>query len=811
MKPYFKLSLFALILVLTNTNIYGQNRSVEELKYDWYFKKDSTVNGASLNLSLKNWQKITIPHDWAIYGPFDKNNDLQTVKILEDGETKTSQKTGRTGGLPHIGTAWYRKELTFNPTDKNKKISVEFEGAMSNAQVYLNNKWIGEWPFGYSSFYFDITENINWKGENILAVKLTNHPESSRWYPGAGIYRKVNLIKTNKQHINHWGTFVQTKSINNNQAQIIITTETTNANGLELKTVIYDKFGKQVNEISSRIPQTGKNSQNIIVNNPHLWSANNPNLYVTKSFLFDDGKIVDQFETTFGIREINFEPNTGMWVNGVKEKLKGVCLHHDLGPLGIAINKNALIHRLKMLKEMGCNAIRGTHNPQAVELIELCDQMGFYFIDEAFDEWKVPKVKNGYHLLFDEWAEKDLTAMILRDRNHPSVIMYSIGNEIREQENANGGKVAQFLTDIAHKIDSTRPTTAGFNNWDKAIKNGLANAVDIPGWNYKPKFYEKIHQDYPNWVIYGSETASTVSSRGVYKFPTVQGAMKTYPDLQSTSYDLEYCSWSQLPDTEWLYQDKNDFVAGEFVWTGFDYLGEPTPYNAKWPSRSSYFGIIDLASIPKDRYYLYQSKWSNKKMLHVLPHWNWEGKEGEIVPVYAYTNHQSAELFVNGKSYGIKKTNSENLLDRYRLRWENVVYSPGEIKVIAYDENNKIVETKSILTASKASNIDLNPDKNILKADDDDLSYVTISVTDIKGNLNPTSNHQLTVQVSGEGELVGLCNGDAAGLQSLKGKVMDAFGGKCMAIIKSTKKAGNIEVKVSADGLKTQTLKIKTI
>jgi beta-galactosidase len=810
MKPSVKKTFFGLIVVLTHSISFAQTRIVQELKYDWYFKKDSSVNGALLNINQKDWQKITVPHDWAIYGPFDKNNDLQTVKILEDGETKTSQKTGRTGGLPHIGTAWYRKKLIFSPEDKNKKISVEFEGAMSNAQVYLNNKWIGEWPYGYSSFYFDITKNINWQGENILAVKLTNHPESARWYPGAGLYRKVNLIKTNNQHINHWGTFIQTKSINKNQAEILIATQTTNADGLELKTIIFNSSGKQVNEISTKINQTDKSSQNVTVNNPNLWSADNPNLYLAKSYIIDNGKIVDQYETTFGIREISFTPNTGMWVNGVNEKLKGVCIHHDLGPLGIAINKNALIHRLKMLKEMGCNAIRGTHNPHAVELLELCDQMGFYFIDEAFDEWKVPKVKNGYHLLFDKWAEKDLTAMILRDRNHPSVIMYSMGNEIREQENSNGGIVAQFLTDISHKLDPTRPTTAGFNNWDKAIKNGLANAVDIPGWNYKPKFYEKIHQDYPNWVIYGSETASTVSSRGIYKFPTVQGAMKTYADFQSTSYDLEYCSWSQLPDSEWLYQDKNDFVAGEFVWTGFDYLGEPTPYQGTWPSRSSYFGIIDLAGIPKDRYYLYQSKWSKNKMLHVLPHWNWEGKEGEIVPVYAYTNHQSAELFVNGKSYGIRKTNTENLLDRYRLRWENVVYSPGEIKVVAYDENNKIVETKYIITAAKASNIDLKADKNTLTADDEDLAYITISVTDMKGDLNPTSNNKLTINVTGEGELIGLCNGDAAGLQSFKGNIMDAFGGKCMAVVKSTKKAGEIEIKVSAEGLKNQVLKLKT-
>jgi len=498
-----------------------------------------------------------------------------------------------------------------------------------------------------------------------------------------------------------------------------------------------------------------------------------------------------------------------MLVNGTVEKLKGVCIHDDLGPLGMAVNYAALKYRLQLLKEMGCNAIRGTHNPHTPELLDLCDEMGFYFIDEAFDEWKSAKVKNGYHLLFDQWAKKDLEAMILRDRNHPALIMYSIGNEIKEQDEKDGAKVAEYLTKICHALDNTRPVTAGFNNMNQAIKNGLADVVDIPGWNYKPNFYTKLHQQNTKWVIYGSETASTVSSYGAYKLPAQMGIMKIWPDNQSTAYDLEYCSWSQLPDMEWKNQE-NDFVAGEFVWTGFDYLGEPTPYNAHWPSRSSYFGIIDLCNIPKDRFYLYQSHWSDKKVLHLLPHWNWEGNEGKTIPVFVYTNYPVAEVFINGKSYGKRSFSKDTLLNRYRLRWENTVYEPGELKVVAYDKNGNVAETKSTKTAGKPAVIELVTEQKQLSANGEDLSFVRAVIKDKDGNICPLADNTIHFKVTGSGSLRAVGNGNAAGTESFASNNQKAFYGSCVALVQSANVAGKITIQASGDGLASASLLIES-
>jgi beta-galactosidase len=463
-----------------------------------------------------------------------------------------------------------------------------------------------------------------------------------------------------------------------------------------------------------------------------------------------------------------------------------------------------------MLKDMGCNAIRGTHNPHTPEMLDLCDEMGFYFIDEAFDEWKSPKVKNGYSHIFDKWAKKDVEAMIFRDRNHPALIMYSIGNEIKEQGEKDGASVAKYLTKICHDLDSTRPVTAGFNNMNQAIINGLADAVDIPGWNYKPEAYARLHREHPNWVMLGSETASTVSSNGAYKLPTKTGAMKLWPDNQSTAYDLEYCSWSQLPDTEWKFQD-NEYMVGEFVWTGYDYLGEPTPYSSMWPSRSSYFGIIDLSGLPKDRYYLYQSQWSTKKVLHMLPHWNWEGQEGKNVPVFVYTNYPSAEIFINGKSFGKKTFIKENLLDRYRLRWENAIYEKGELKVVAYDNDGKIADTKTIKTAGNPNKIILTADKAKLLANAEDITQVTVSVTDKDGNLSPLSDELIHFEVIGAGKLRAVGNGDPTSLASFEIPESKAFYGKCMAYVQSTNNEGPITLKAWGKNLKPCVIVLKSV
>ena len=795
---------------------YSQTREVIPLRKDWLFIKGDVAGAPHLSIDESHWKKVNVPHDWAISGPFDAENDQTVVKVIEDGEKTATKKTGRTGGLPYVGVGWYRNHLAVNKADQGKNFSLEFDGAMSHAKVYLNNQFVGEWPYGYASFSFDITKYINFDGKNILAVRLENLPESSRWYPGAGIYREVRLVVTNPIHVDHWGTFITTPVVSKNAATVKVETHLfggkSHTENIKLRTELFNAKNEKVAENTlEKADFEASNIQELEVKNPQLWAAENPNLYYAISSLMLGDKVIDKYKTIFGIRTIKFTPNEGMLVNGAQTKLKGVCLHHDLGPLGIAVNKSSLRNRLQLLKDMGCNAIRGTHNPHAPEMLELCDEMGFYFIDETFDEWKSAKVENGYHLLFDEWAKKDVEALIFRDRNHPSVIMYSIGNEVREQGDPKGGEVAEFLTAIAHHADATRPVTAGFNNWQGAIKNGLANAVDIPGWNYKPQIYESLHQKYTNWVIYGSETASTVSSRGFYPLPAKQESMKIWPNNQSSSFDLERCSWSQIPDTEWQSQEKNDFVAGEFVWTGMDYLGEPTPYGSSWPSRSSYFGIIDLCGIPKDRYYLYQSHWSTKKMLHILPHWNWEGKEGQHVPVYAYTNYPTAELFINGKSFGKKSFNKDSLLDNYRLRWENAIYQPGEIKVVAYRADGSIGESQVVKTAGKPAKMVLSADKQTIPSNGQDMAFITVSVVDKDGNLCPLADNLISFKVTGNGFLRAVGNGDPTSLASFEKPFRKAFYGKCMVIIQNNSKKGKVKLEAMSDGLSSQSISLKIV
>lgn len=786
-------------------------RVITELGSDWLFMNKEVSGAARPDFRETGWKKVRVPHDWAISGPFRQENDLQTVRVTEDGEEKAMTRSGRTGGLPYAGIGWYRKHLTIGKTDQGKNFHLEFDGAMSHAQVFVNNRFAGEWPYGYASFSIAITPYLRYGADNVIAVRLENKNSSARWYPGAGIYRKVRLVKTNAVHVAHWGSFITTPLVSPQKALIKIQTtlETVNKidGNLRLETSIYNQHHEKIAENTITPSLSGINYQEIFVPNPKLWSAESPALYYAITRLKQGKLLVDEYRTNFGIRSIRFSTEKGMQVNGIQVKLKGVCMHDDLGALGMAFNKSILKYRLQLLKNMGCNAIRGTHNPQAPEILELCDEMGFYFIDEAFDEWKIAKVDNGYHTLFDQWVEKDLGALIRRDRNHPSLIMYSIGNEVKEQNDSSGARVARRLTDICHKTDSTRPVTAGFNNMTAAIKNGLADVVDIPGWNYKPEYYSSLHKQHPGWVIYGSETVSTVSSRGIYQLPAEKAIMKTWPDNQSSSFDLEYCSWSQLPDMEWVNQEP-DFVAGEFVWTGIDYLGEPTPYSANWPSRSAYFGIIDLSGIPKDRYYLYQSHWTNQPVLHVLPHWNWEGMEGKNVPVYAYTNYPSAELFINGKSFGKKTFSKTKLLDRYRLRWENAIYQPGEIKVVAYDETGRIAETKNIKTSGIPARIMLETRQQHLTATGEDIALVTVSVVDQEGNLCPKADNLIQFSVEGEGFLRAVDNGNPASLEPFEANYRKTFSGKCMAFVQSSHQQGTITIKARSTSLLPAVIKI---
>ncbi len=810
MKKKIIIALLFSLAVQVNAQQKTTTREVQLLDKGWRFHKSDIVLANLNRLDDSSWQTVSVPHDWAIAGSFDMTIDMQEVKVIEDGDRGAKWRTGRTGALPCFGIGWYRKALAISKDDEGKRIFVEFDGAMSRAKVYLNGTYIGEWPYGYSSFTFELTKYVQYGKENILSVRLENKEESSRWYPGAGIYRNVRLVKTAPVRIAHWGTYITTPVEKDKLGTVSIKTEIDGDAAYNLVTEIYDAKGKKVG-VTSTSKKGGESAtieQNVKINKPDLWSVDSPNLYTAVSKLFV-GKIQkDEYKTSFGFRTIRFDKDKGFFLNGKSLKFKGVCLHHDLGPIGAAVNYRATERQLVMMKEMGVNAIRTSHNPPSLELLKICDSIGLMVQVEAFDEWKNGKNTNGYGEFFDDWAEKDLTAMIKRDRNHPSVVMWSIGNEIREQGMADGYKIARFLTKISHDLDPTRPVSAGFNNWMGAIKNGLAAEVDLVGFNYAPDNYLKKHLEYPNFTIYGSETASTVSSRGVYKFPVVENKKAWHTDYQLSSYDLETCSWADTPDYEFQYQDDLDFVSGEFVWTGFDYLGEPSPYNEGTPAKSSYFGIVDLAGLPKDRYYLYQSKWSDKPVFHVLPHWTWPERLNQKVPVFCYTNYPKAELFVNGKSMGIKQKNKSTMYNRYRLMWDDVIYEPGEIKVVAYDKDNKPVAEKIIRTAGETYAIKLTADRNKIKSDGKDLSFVTIEIVDKDSNLCPKAANLLFFDVTGAGKLKAICNGNPIDQTAFVSKYMSVFNGKMVAIIESETEAGEITLKVSGGLLKGQEVKI---
>jgi beta-galactosidase len=799
------------MLLLTAHMGFAQGRVVTELAENWKFQKGKNEQANQVNFNDKGWQKVTVPHDWAIYGPFDKEIDKQVVAIEQNGEKVATEKTGRTGALPYIGEAWYRNEFTLPHYKKGQKVLIVFEGAMSEPKVFVNSQKVGEWAYGYSYFYFDITDQVKEGKKNTLAVHLSNQGQSSRWYPGAGLYRKVQVIVKNPESIDQWGTFVTTPFISKDLAKVNIKTKAS-GNNVRLVTHIQDAQGKTVASDSTGKIFGKEFEQNIAVANPQLWSPETPYLYTAVTKLYAGNTLKDEVTTRFGIREISYKPNVGFSLNGKVRKFKGVCLHHDLGPLGAAVNKAALRRQLRILKDMGCDAIRSSHNMPSIEQLELADEMGFMFLAESFDEWAKPKVKNGYNRFFEDYAEKDIINLVHATRNHPSIVMWSSGNEVPDQWGEEGVKRAKWLQDIFHREDPTRPVTVGMDQVKATMASGFGALMDIPGLNYRTHLYEEAYKTFPQGFILGSETASTVSSRGIYKFPVVKGIEKQYPDFQSSSYDLEYCSWSNLPEDDFVLQDDKPWVIGEFVWTGFDYLGEPTPYDDKWPSRSSYFGINDLAGLPKDRFYLYRSRWNTKQeTLHILPHWNWEGREGQVTPVFVYTNYDSAELFINGKSQGIQKKHSATPQNRYRLMWMDVKYEPGTVKVVAYGKDGKPAAEREVKTAGKPYKIILEPDRNEITADGKDLSYVTVSVVDKNGIPCPTATNQLVFSVKGKGTYRAASNGDPTSLEQFHLPTMKLFSGKLVVLVQSTEQAGNMELTVKGKGLQEGKITLKSV
>ena len=691
---------------------------------------------------------------------------------------------------------------------------------MSNANVSINGKHAIAWPYGYNSFYTVIDSLIR-PGKNELIVELENKVKQSRWYPGAGLYRNVHLVKTDKIHIPTWGTYITTPTITPEYASVKLQTEIDGAGKgkwVDVITEIKSPDGTVVATSKTTYVSHGQPLiQNFIVNNPILWSPEKPDLYTASIRLIVEGKNVDTYDTCFGIRKIEYIPEKGFFLNGKVTKFKGVCNHHDLGPLGAAVNEAALRHQVELLKDMGANAIRTAHNMPAPELVKICDEMGMMLMIEPFDDWGFrPKSENGYGKIFNDWAECDITNMIKQYRSNPSVVMWSIGNEVPSQWGPDGISELMMLQDLIHQLDPTRPVTCGMDQIGAVLENGFAAALDIPGFNYKPQHYDKAYEKLPQKMILGAETASTFSSRGIYYWPVIyRGQVLVYhPENQSNSYDNENASWSNVPDLDFIMDDDKEWMIGQFVWTGFDYLGEPTPYDTDaWPSHSSVFGIFDLASLPKDRFYLYRSLWNKEDhTLHVLPHWNLEGREGKKVPVYVYTDYPEAELFINGVSQGRQRkltrteyessTDSLALQKRYRLMWNDVIYQPGEVKVTAYDENGNPADEKIIKTAGKPHHLVLSSNRTSMKADGEDLVYITVQVADKNGNLVPTDTRKVNFKVSGAGKFRAAANGDPTCTELFHEPDMTLFSGALTAIIQSSEESGKIVFEAYAKGVK---------
>ena len=769
------------------------------------------ISFAQSGFDDSQWRLLNLPHDWGIEGPFKQS------------------LSGGTGRLPWFGVAWYRKHLDIPATDAGRKIYLDVDGAMSYTTVWLNGKFVGGWPYGYSSWQVDLTPYVNFGGDNVVAIRLNNPPDSSRWYPGGGIYRNVWLVKSQPVHVAQWGTYITTPLVGPATAAVRVNTkminETTNDAALTVETKLYplDANGRKsstaVGDYSRSVTvpagSSATNQMEIRVTNPKLWSLEQPNLYVAVTTLTQGGNVVDEVENNFGIRTIEFTATGGFLLNGKRVPINGVCDHHDLGALGSAINISALARQITILKAMGCNAIRTSHNMPAPELLDLCDRMGMLVMDESFDCWESGKTPNDYHLIFDAWHERDWRAELRRDRNHPSIVLWSIGNEVGEQGRPNKFWIAAELTAIAHQEDPTRPTTSA-NSDTQAGYNGFLTNEDVFGYNYKPTEYGRVREANPAKPLFGSETASCVSSRGEYFFPTNIGTpagLTTFlnknsgkANYQVSDYDLYAPSWATPPDWEFKGQEQYPYVAGEFVWTGFDYLGEPTPYGGRNdPARSSYFGIVDLAGFPKDRFYLYQSVWRpDFPMAHILPHWNWPERVGQVTPVHVFTSGDSAELFLNGKALGKKVKGPFE----YRLEWDGVKYQPGTLKVVAY-KNGKPWATDVMKTTGPAAKLTLQADRANIATDGQDLSFITVTVADKKGLLVPRSKNHIKFSIVGPGEIVATDNGDATSFEPFQAPEHSAYNGLALVIVRAKAgQPGTFTVTAKADGLKTGTVRV---
>ena len=775
------------------------------------------------------WRHLNLPHDWAIEGPF--NIDYN----------------GSTGKLPYWGIRWYRKTLELSQDDAGKQIYLDIDGAMSYASVWCNGQYVGGWPYGYASFRLDLTPYIKAGQKNVLAIRLDNPDDTSRWYPGSGIYRNVWLVKTSPVHVEQWGTFVRNQQVDSENAVMEMGVNIENHAGkdvqVKLQTSVYLQgkdgrpVGEEVTQSMTKDIAIKKDSWSSArfqfkVDKPKLWDIDTPNCYVAVSRVFMDGKEIDSYETPFGIRTIEFSHDQGFMLNGQKVAIKGVCMHHDLGALGAAFNEVAAERQLRIMKEMGANAIRTSHNPPAPELVALCDRMGLMMQLELADTWQKGKRKNDYNLLFDDWSEADMRSLVRHYRNHPSVIMWSIGNEMPDQTTDQGVIIARNLTAYCHDEDPTRPTSLGCNKRD-AVFRDIVNQVDIFGLNYFHKTYPVFKEQNPTRRYHASETSSATSSRGEYFFPVTTDVNDSRSGFQLSSYDMTTIGWGCTPEVQFKMNEEYPFMSGEFVWTGFDYLGEPTPYNKdltnllnfsdpnelekarkeleelgkiKTPSRSSYFGIVDLCGFPKDRYYNYKSYWRpDVPTVHILPHWNWQERIGEITPVHIYTSGDAVELFLNGKSLGRR----EKAHSYDRLTWDDVRYEPGSLKAIAYKNGQKWAE-ELVETTGKPAALQVTAEKTELKSDGTDLSFIRVAVVDSQGRVVPRSKNHLKFSVTGPAEIIATDNGDATSLLPFQLSERDAYNGLALVILRSQyMKQGKVLLTVESKGLPKQKIALK--
>ncbi len=793
----FCLSLIALLFTLKG---FGQQaRSVADFDKDWHFHLGDVNDGEKTSLNDADWRLLNLPHDWSIEGKFSKDNPA----------------TPEGGALPG-GIGWYRKTFTVPASSKGKLVYIDFDGVYQKSDVWINGHHLGFRPNGYISFRYEMTPYLNFGGKNTIAVKVDNSVQpNSRWYSGSGIYRNVWLVTTNGvAAIDHWGTYVTTPQVSNEEATVMVKTKINKYNAehrkLSLKTTIYNKEGKAIETSTTPIETNGNKvealDQKIKVENPELWSVDRPYLYKVVSEVMAGNIVLDNYTTPIGIRYFNFDPDKGFSINGKYMKILGVCDHHDLGSLGAAINTRGLERQLQMLKEMGCNAIRTSHNPPAPELLDLCDKMGFIVMDEAFDCWEWQKVKYDYHLYFKQWHKRDLEDQVLRDRNHPSVIIWSIGNEIPQQSDTSALRIAPELAGIVHSLDTTRPITTANDSPDTSNKIIKSGAIDLIGYNYHEFDYATFHDRYPGKKFIATETTSGLEMRGFYQMPSdsirIWPARRPFgnPGNTVSAYDNVRPAWGSTHEATWKVMKKYDFLSGFFIWTGFDYMGEPTPYS--WPSRSSYFGIIDLAGFPKDIYYMYQSEWTDKPVLHIFPHWNWE--PGKLVDIWAYYNNaDEVELFLNGKSMGIKKKTGDDLHVMWRVKFE-----PGTLKAVSR-KDGKVVLTREIHTAGAPAKIELVADRENIKADGKDLSFITVKILDKDGNLVPNADNLVNFKINGDAFIAGVDNGDEVSHDPFKADYRNAFHGLALAIVQTKEKPGDITFTATSKGLQGATVVLK--